>query len=44
MLNKDNDRESHIYEFVSMPSYVNLFSCNASDPLYFHCTKNEVFH
>ena len=35
MIDEDDDRESHIYEFLSIPSYVSLLSCNASDPVYF---------
>ena len=35
MVDEDNDRHSCIYEFVSMPSYVSLLSCNAINPAYF---------
>ena len=35
MVDEDDDRHSCIYEFVSMPSYVSLLSCNAINPAYF---------
>ena len=35
MVDKDDDRQCRIYEFVSTPSYVSLFACKTSDPVYF---------
>ena len=35
MVDKDDNRQSCIYEFVSMASYVSLLSCNAIDSVYF---------
>ena len=44
MVDKDEDRQSRIYEFVSTPSYVSLLSCNASDPVYFVLVEKVSSH
>ena len=31
MVDEDDDRQSRIYEFVSMPPYLRLLLCNAND-------------
>ena len=40
MIDEDDDQEFRI-EFVSMPLYVSLLSCNASDPVYFHLVEKK---
>ena len=35
MVDEDDDRQSRIYEFVSMPPYLRLLLCNANDPVNF---------
>ena len=41
MVDEDNDWQSRIYEFVSMPSYVSLLSCNSSDAVYFMLVEKK---
>ena len=41
MVDEDNDWQSRIYEFVSMPSYVSLLSSNSSDAVTFMIVEKK---